>query len=60
MENKKIYNEVIKDESYLNKILADGQDAADAVAEVTLKSRILSSLQDYPNATECTKENMVI
>lgn len=34
---QKIYNEVIKDESYLNKILADGQDAADAVAEVTLK-----------------------
>ena len=34
---QKIYNEVIKDESYLNKILADGQDAADAIAEVTLK-----------------------
>ena len=34
---QKIYNEVIKDENYLNKILADGQDAADAIAEVTLK-----------------------
>ena len=34
---QKIYNEVYLDETYLNQILADGQEAADAVAEVTLK-----------------------
>jgi tryptophanyl-tRNA synthetase len=31
------YNEVVADEVYLNKVLADGQEAADAVAEQTLK-----------------------
>ena len=34
---QKKYNEVIKDDAYLNKILADGQEAADTVAEGTLK-----------------------
>jgi tryptophanyl-tRNA synthetase len=34
---QKKYKEVIADEAYLNKILADGADAADAIAEVTLK-----------------------
>lgn len=33
---RKKYYEVIKDEVYLNTILAEGQEAADAVAEVTL------------------------
>ena len=31
------YNQVMKDEAYLNQILAEGQDAADTVAEQTLK-----------------------
>jgi len=34
---QKKYNEVIADEVYLNKVLADGQESADLVAEQTLK-----------------------
>ena len=34
---QKRYREVIADEAYLNKVLADGQEAADIVAEGTLK-----------------------
>lgn len=34
---QKRYNEVMADEAYLNKVLADGQEAADLVAEETMK-----------------------
>jgi tryptophanyl-tRNA synthetase len=34
---QKKYKEVISDEAYLNKVLADGQESADLVAEETLK-----------------------
>ena len=34
---QKRYNEVVADEAYLNQVLAEGQEAADVVAEQTLK-----------------------
>ena len=34
---QKRYNEVMSDQNYLNKVLSDGQESADLIAEQTLK-----------------------